>query len=639
MEQNMTFDPMEWVSQETENIVENTPQTEAVANVQAKGREAPPAVELARAEAVVSELERLGRDITQAEPDWYHVALALADGLGEAGGGLFHRVSSLYPDYSEAECEKKWQHALKSGDGRVTLASFYHMAKQAGVDLQAVARQFPSLPSFPHLEEKNENPDKMGISEDFTFTNEGEGSEGSEGNSFDDVPSYSETFSDKLDAGALPPLLRDIMATQQTAEQKDCMTLGSLTAISSVCPNVFGRYGRKKVYANIYSLINAPSASEKGQMPACEKLVEPVEREIQQNNRREREAYEAAVTQYEMLDRATRKATTPPKEPPVRSQYIPLDSSSTACYQALADNGGKGLSFETEADTLTQALKSDYGDYSSGIRKAFHHERISYNRRKENEHVNIAEPRWSILLTCTPMQIPTLLSSNVENGMSSRFMYYNLPQRLEWHDPFFREELTIDDQFQRFGERFYLIYRKLSQRKDHPIEFLLSVEQQKQFNDFFKELQLEQFSLHGDDLVACVRRLGLVCFRLAMLLTILRYEEQPQLLDLPSQSVVCSNEDFRSAMTIANVLINHTGHVYANYIGQSCQPLSKAAAPMSELEKKLYNALAQEFTTKDCRQQAKKLGIPWKTAERYTGNYISKYHIAARVKNGHYRKM
>ena len=130
----------------------------------------------------------------------------------------------------------------------------------------------------------------------------------------------------------------------------------------------------------------------------------------------------------------------------------------------------------------------------------------------------------------------------------------------------------------------------------------------------------------------------MVCFRIAMVLTVLRYEERPELLDEPSQSVVCSNDDFQTAMTIVNCLINHTGHVYANYIGTDEQQDKAGGAMMNEGEKHLFSALGQEFTTQDCKLKAKTLGIPWKTAERYIGNFISKYHIADRIKNGQYQK-
>ena len=49
--------------------------------------------------------------------------------------------------------------------------------------------------------------------------------------------------------------------------------------------------------------------------------------------------------------------------------------------------------FETEGDTLANTFASDYGDYSNGFRKAFHHETISYVRRKDREYVNLKHPR------------------------------------------------------------------------------------------------------------------------------------------------------------------------------------------------------------------------------------------------------
>lgn len=50
-------------------------------------------------------------------------------------------------------------------------------------------------------------------------------------------------------------------------------------------------------------------------------------------------------------------------------------------------NGGIGLIFDTECDTLSAVLKSEYGDYSTIIRKGFHHEPIDLNRRKDDEYV------------------------------------------------------------------------------------------------------------------------------------------------------------------------------------------------------------------------------------------------------------
>ena len=74
-----------------------------------------------------------------------------------------------------------------------------------------------------------------------------------------------------------------------------------------------------------------------------------------------------------------------PQEPPIKTLLIPANSSATSVYQVLNDNGGIGLMFETEGETLANTFKSDYGNFSDGFRKAFHHEMISCTRCKNRE--------------------------------------------------------------------------------------------------------------------------------------------------------------------------------------------------------------------------------------------------------------
>jgi hypothetical protein len=66
----------------------------------------------------------------------------LANGLGSEGRELYHQLCSQSSKYRESDCERKWQQCLRQNDGRTTLATFYNMAKQAGVDLSSIAREF-----------------------------------------------------------------------------------------------------------------------------------------------------------------------------------------------------------------------------------------------------------------------------------------------------------------------------------------------------------------------------------------------------------------------------------------------------------------------------------------------------------------
>lgn len=86
----------------------------------------------------------------------------------------------------------------------------------------------------------------------------------------------------------------------------------------------------------------------------------------------------------------------------MRTLIIPANSSASAFINTLSDNDGVGLMFETEGDTLTQTLKSDYGNYSDTLRKAFHHEPVSLCRRKDREFIELDCPKLSVVLDGTP---------------------------------------------------------------------------------------------------------------------------------------------------------------------------------------------------------------------------------------------
>jgi hypothetical protein len=107
--------------------------------------------------------------------------------------------------------------------------------------------------------------------------------------------------------------------------------------------------------------------------------------------------------------------------------FVPANNSATGLFQILNDNKGVGLLFETEGDTLVQTFKGEHGNYSDGFRKAFHHETISYNRRKDREYVELEKPCLSALLSGTPKQVSApipnaacvqryRLSNSVRNG-------------------------------------------------------------------------------------------------------------------------------------------------------------------------------------------------------------------------------
>jgi len=79
--------------------------------------------------------------------------------------------------------------------------------------------------------------------------------------------------------------------------------------------------------------------------------------------------------------------------------YIPANNSKSGIYQLLEENDDKGIMFESEGDTLADAIKQDYGSFSDTLRKAFHHENLDLFRRGNEELIEINKPELSVVLS------------------------------------------------------------------------------------------------------------------------------------------------------------------------------------------------------------------------------------------------
>lgn len=243
----------------------------------------------------------------------------------------------------------------------------------------------------------------------------------------------------------------------------------------------------------------------------------------------------------------------------MRMLILPANSSSTAVYQTLNDNNGSVLIFETEGDTLSANFNTDYGNFSDGFRKAFHHEPISYLRRKDREYVKIDRPKLSALLAGTPRQVANLIHDS-ENGLFSRFVFYYMISKLEWHDVFERVNDTgMEVYFKKLGREIKVLYEHL-EASPRTLRFRLTDRQETDFNKTLSALLNQYAADYGPGIAPSVKRLGLVTFRIAMCLSALRLTEDGNFVD----DIVCLDQDYETAMAILSVLIEHTVVIYSS---------------------------------------------------------------------------
>ena len=599
MNTDNTFNPHEWLDVKGAEAERPAP---AIAS--GSGGEA------SDIEMITSRIEEARVDITSSYANWRDLGFALSDALGENGRDYFQRLSRFHPEYSAVEADRQYDRCLEAGGHGITIKTFYQLAKAHGIRL--VTRSMP-------------------VRERASSVRRAEGIEVSEGmrevpdqvGHDDSLPTFTPRIHEML-----PDFLRKIIDIADSPEDGDILLLGTLTVLSACLPQIEGIYNKRPVSSNLFLFVTARASSGKGRLTLCRYLIEPIHERLREINEAEMMDYKQKMQMYNASK--NKGSMEKPEQPPLRMLFIPANSSATAVYQVLGENDGQGIMFETEGDTLANTFASDYGNYSDGFRKAFHHETISYVRRKDREYVNLKHPKLSALLTGTPKQVSALIT-DAENGLFSRFIFYYLSTKVMWQNVFEQSgDRTLDDQFRALGEEFHDFHTLLADYGK--IRFHLTVEQQRRFNEFFEQAQVQYVDELGEDIIASVRRLGLITYRIAMIMSALRIMEDGCFED----NIICREVDFETALVISDALLHHTTKVFE--VLPRLAASGSSSAGQKTIRRQLFlDKLPETFSRKEFIEISSSLGIPPKTAERHISQWC-KDGVVERVDDGQYVK-
>ena len=543
---------------------------------------------------IVKVIETNHIDLTSDYKDWITIGFAFAHELGEMGRDYFQRVSRFYPQYDPQKTDKQFDSCLKRNSNGVTIKSFFYLAKNANIKIGPDPdshRDYRSDPGVPGAKPaKEENPELIT----------------QETSHFNTPLLPDEIYSN------LPRLLTECCSMFSEGIEKDIVLLSAITVLSGCLPNIQGTYFNRRLSAHLYLFITGPSASGKGTMVWSRYLGQSIHEEMFINSAKEHLDYLKELEDYENLQKKQKVGLEKPEAPYRKMLYLPANSSSAALTQLLAENEFTGIIFESEADTLSNTAKQDWGDSSDIFRKAFHHENTSMARRLNKELIEIKNPHLAICLSGTPRQVINLMPE-VENGLFSRFMYYAFEDSRGFLNPFVSYKSDNYENF--FTKKSYEVHHFYDRLKksECPIIFKLTDQQGERFTKYFQNLLDKNKMLLSRDLDANTKRLGVITFRIAMVLSALRLMDIEPGTKYPL-SLTCSDLDFNTALTIASTLESHAVAVY--------QQMPKNI--MKGLRLAFYEKLPMKFDRKTYLAVAKDLGIAEKTAEKYISLFNAK---------------
>lgn len=423
----------------------------------------------------------------------------------------------------------------------------------------------------------------------------------------------------------LPGLLKRCTEPFADERERDLLLTGSLIVLSGCFPSVEGKYGKDSVAANLFGFVVAPPANGKGSMKYANLLAKEINDDFAKTNEAAKKEYETALKVLVKSGKEKEEGSIP-KKPKYQALLFPGNSSAASLFKLLDDNQGVGIISESEADALSGAIRQDWGNFSYMLRCAFHHEPLSISRVGNETFFSIEHPRLSILLTGTPDQVAGLISST-EDGLSSRFVYYVFSKDLKWMNPTPCEECPDSKNvFITEGKKV----AKMKERLDaQPIKFALSSSQFSCLSKNFESKLATVETFEGAGAASAVYRLGLITFRIAMVLTVARK------IDEPSSELIwhCHDHDFKTALDLSDVYFEHSMVMFSLLPKHSSKEINPRL-------RQFYTLLPSQecFPRKVANEAGKSIGL----SERSVGNYLTTLVELGLLKNekfGVYEKM
>lgn len=563
-------------------------------------------------ERIIREIEQRSIDIAPDYKDWMELGFALADGFGENGREYYHRISRFHSDYQREKTDRQFTNCLRANGHGITIRSFFHLAGRAGIPLST--KKETDLSILPNIQI---------------------GKTGKWIKSADELPAFPECVFEQL-----PPFLSEVVGNSISVDDRDTILIGAIVCLSVCFHNVCGVYDERIVYPNLYLFVVADAGMGKGALTLCRELVAPINHYLHELSERMEQEYKEAMNAYIKSKKSDGAAM--PKEPPMRMLIIPANSSASSLLKILGDNDGIGLLFESEGDTLSQTLKSDYGNYSDVLRKAFHHELVSLSRRKDREYCEVSNPRVSVALAGTPEQVRRLIP-DAENGLMSRFCFYIIRFKRGIRNVFATSDISQskNTMFRMLGDKFFHLQEEFLNSGCY--SFSLPLDLQQQFIEYLSRVNEECCDEVDNKMQGVVRRMGLIAYRIMMVLTAVRQLGNGYDVQTSQDGIirlVCHESDYRAAMSICDTLLYHAVFIYRNLSGNQSKQTASILQETGVAARRntLYNMLPETFTKKDYDAAVFALGENGSTAAKWIEAFIRSGKLC-RIEQGKYRKI
>lgn len=383
----------------------------------------------------------------------------------------------------------------------------------------------------------------------------------------------------------LPKLLKEGVEQFRTEKEQLLFLYSVLTVSSGLLTRVKGAYDQKTIYPNLFLLVVAPPASGKSTMMFGETVISDIHEKVYTDSRK-------AITEYEKKVKAAKQKGEDAglSKPPFNVVLIPANTSSSKIISHLADNDKSNtpsIIIESEIDTLVNALKNDWGNFSDTLRKGFHNESVRQSRKSDDSYFEVKSPKLAVALSGTMNQVKKLIPTT-EDGLYSRFLVYQIQGDRQWRDVSpCNGCVNLNDFFKDQAKEYLAFGEYVSQRS---ITVTFTTEQWSRVNNMFKNFHREEIANEESERISLIVRHGVMLYKMCMVLTAFRIYEEKNVAD----NIECGQNDFEIAMDLITRSLDASVELFTQ--------LSGAGKKVQNRREDYFKKLPDEFLTNEALQ-------------------------------------
>ena len=457
----------------------------------------------------------------------------------------------------------------------------------------------------------------------------------------------------------LPQMISEPLSLYDDADLRTMLLAAMMPTLGSAMSHVRVRHGQRLYSLGIMNLCVGPSASGKGYVGDVASLVDGINKIICEESAQAQADYRKRHKRYtrrnNQLNFAAKgdvehlvdindiaEEVDEPQAPQRRMHKLPSKTTAANLYRLIYANG-KNISYLhiPELAELSAANRGSFGDFMYIFLASHGEEDLHTGRKTDDEDFHIEHTRLSLAATGTMSSVREFIP-NLEDGLSTRFLYHNLPAKST-----FRKEMDeataeafrdVYGHHRRVLTEIWEALRQFEDKPDEELPRLMLSDAQREYIDAYYEQMLSFVALTLPDrgLRAPVLRSRLNLYRMLMIIAILRRHEELGTAEgmFDERCFAIAESDLHWGLAYIFYSMMQTSAIY-DRLHQEEKVEPKTVVRISPLA--LLSLLPKQFTTAAAVKQGEEMGMKPRTVKKHLYTLCTKGYIE-HVRQGLYRK-